>query len=193
VESNIGAFIPTYAILRNSSGPSSLMGELFLNSDGDAAGELSWFQRPSLRGSFPEGISLITYEGVIGSRYAPQPQRLNLLGLEESIANAQLDLFGEEVPADSEVLLSLERGRMQTKPAQGASVSQVRLNHQPRTGIVTGTLILNPAPGARARTVTFRGITSSDRQSILGHYSVPKAANARRTSAGMMMIRARSR
>ncbi len=193
VETNIGAFIPTYAILLNSSGASSLMGKLFVNLNGDAAGELSWFQRPSLRGSFPEGVSLITYEGVIGSRYAPQPQGLNLLGLEESIANAQLDLIGEEVPAGSEVLLSLERGRMQAMPAPGTSVSRVRLNHQPRTGIVTGTMILNPAPGARARTVTFRGITSSDRQSILGHYSVPKAANARRTSAGMMMIRARSR
>lgn len=192
VESSIGAFIPAYAIIRNSSGPSSLMGELFLNVEGEAAGQLSWFQRPSNRGAFPEGIDLITYEGVIGSRHASQPQGLNSLGLEQSITDAQIDLIGEEVPVGNEVNLSLNRSKMLATPAAGQAVSQVRLNYQARSGVVTGTMLLGQPGSRRARTVTFRGMRSADGQSLLGHFTVPRAANAKRTSAGMMKISAKN-
>lgn len=191
-ESSIGAFIPVYAILNNSSGSSVLMGELFLNADGDAAGQLTWQQPASNRGAFPEGIDLITYEGVIGSRHVVQPQGLNRLGLEQSITDAQLDLMGDEVPSGSEVTLSLSSSQILAAPAE-QQVSQVKLSYNARSGMVTGSMVLGQSRGKRARNVTFRGMRAPDGKSILGHYTVPEAANARRTSAGMMKVSAKAR
>jgi hypothetical protein len=191
-ESSIGAFIPVYAILNNSSGSSALMGELFLNADGDAAGQLTWQQPASNRGAFPEGIDLITYEGVIGSRHVVQPQGLNRLGLEQSITDAQLDLMGDEVPSGSEVTLSLSSSQILAAPAE-QQVSQVKLSYNARSGMVTGSMVLGQSRGKRARNVTFRGMRAPDGKSILGHYTVPEAANARRSSAGMMKISAKAR
>lgn len=191
-ESSIGAFIPVYALLNNSSGSSALMGELFLNADGDAAGQLTWQQQASNRGAFPEGIDLITYEGVIGSRHVAQPQGLNRLGLEQSIADAQLDLMGDEVPAGSEAMLSLRSSQILAMPAE-QQVSQVKLSYNARSGMVTGSMVLGQSRGKRGRSVTFRGMRAPDGKSILGHYTVPEAANARRTSAGMMKVSAKSR
>jgi hypothetical protein len=191
-ESSIGAFIPVYALLSNSSGSSALMGELFFNTDGDAAGQLTWQQRASNRGAFPEGIELISYEGVIGSRHVAQPQGLNLLGLEQSIANAQLDLMGDEVPSGSEASLSLRSSRILAVPAE-QQVSQVKLSYNARSGMVTGSMVLRQSGGKRGRSVTFRGMRAPDGKSILGHYTVPEAANMRRSSAGMMKISAKAR
>lgn len=191
-ESSIGAFIPVYALLSNSSGFSALMGELFLNTDGDAAGQLTWQQRASNRGAFPEGIELISYEGVIGSRHVTQPQGLNLLGLEQSIANAQLDLMGDEVPSGSEASLSLRSSQILAVPAE-QQVSQVKLSYNARSGMVTGSMVLRQSSGKRGRSVTFRGMRAPDGKSILGHYTVPEAANMKRSSAGMMKISAKAR
>lgn len=191
-ESSIGAFIPVYALLNNSSGSSALLGELFLNTDGDAAGQLTWQQRASNRGAFPEGIDLISYEGVIGSRHVAEPQGLNRLGLEQSIADAQLDLMGDEVPAGSEATLSLRSSRILAMPAE-QQVSQVKLSYNPRRGMVTGSMVLGQSRGKRGRSVTFRGMRAPDGMSILGHYTVPEAANMRRSSAGMMKISAKAR
>jgi hypothetical protein len=176
----------------NSSGSSALMGELFLNADGDAAGQLTWQQPASNRGAFPEGIDLITYEGVIGSRHVVQPQGLNRLGLEQSITDAQLDLMGDEVPSGSEVTLSLSSSQILAAPAE-QQVSQVKLSYNARSGMVTGSMVLGQSRGKRARNVTFRGMRAPDGKSILGHYTVPEAANARRTSAGMMKVSAKAR
>lgn len=191
-EGSIGAFIPVYALLNNSSGSSALMGELFLNSDGDAAGQLTWQQQASNRGAFPEGIDLITYEGVIGSRHVAQPQGLNRLGLEQSIADAQLDLMGDEVPAGSEAMLSLRSNQILAVPAE-QQVSQIKLSYNARNGMVTGSMVLGQSRGKRGRSVTFRGMRAPDGKSILGHYTVPDAVNARRSSAGMMRVSAKSR
>jgi hypothetical protein len=191
-ESSIGAFIPVYALLSNSSGFSALMGELFLNTDGDAAGQLTWQQRASNRGAFPEGIELISYEGVIGSRHVTQPQGLNLMGLEQSIADAQLDLMGDEVPSGSEASLSLRSSQILAVPAE-QQVSQVKLSYNARSGMVTGSMVLRQSSGKRGRSVTFRGMRAPDGKSILGHYTVPEAANMKRSSAGMMKISAKAR
>lgn len=191
-ESSIGAFIPVYALLSNSSGSSALMGELFLNTDGDAAGQLTWQQRASNRGAFPEGIELISYEGVIGSRHVTQPQGLNLMGLEQSIADAQLDLMGDEVPSGSEASLSLRSSQILAVPAE-QQVSQVKLSYNARSGMVTGSMVLRQSSGKRGRSVTFRGMRAPDGKSILGHYTVPEAANMKRSSAGMMKISAKAR
>jgi hypothetical protein len=191
-ESSIGAFIPVYALLNNSSGSSALMGELFLNSDGDAAGQLTWQQQASNRGAFPEGIDLITYEGVIGSRHVAQPQGLNRLGLEQSIADAQLDLMGDEVLAGSEAMLSLRSNQILAVPAE-QQVSQVKLSYNARSGMVTGSMVLGQSRGKRGRSVTFRGMRAPDGKSIMGHYTVPEVANIRRSSAGMMKVSAKAR
>ena len=191
-ESSIGAFIPVYALLSNSSGSSALMGELFLNTDGDAAGQLTWQQRASNRGAFPEGIELISYEGVIGSRHVTQPQGLNLMGLEQGIADAQLDLMGDEVPSGSEASLSLRSSQIMAVPAE-QQVSQVKLSYNARSGMVTGSMVLRQSSGKRGRSVTFRGMRAPDGKSILGHYTIPEAANMRRSSAGMMKISAKAR
>jgi hypothetical protein len=112
--------------------------------------------------------------------------------LEQSITDAQLDLMGDEVPSGSEVTLSLSSSQILAAPAE-QQVSQVKLSYNARSGMVTGSMVLGQSRGKRARNVTFRGMRAPDGKSILGHYTVPEAANARRTSAGMMKVSAKAR
>jgi hypothetical protein len=188
-ETSYGATFPVYFILPNSSGSSTLAGQIFVNADGDAAGELSWYQSATNRGAFPDGISLVEYTGVIGSRYTPEPTGLNLLGLEESIKTAQLDLIGEDVPAEPEVALTVQRASM--KVASSAKVSGVRMQFDKKTGILTGSLTLPATKTSRARAVTFRGVRTPKGTGIIGHFTAPSAAKATRRAAGTLKISAR--
>ena len=188
-ETSYGATFPVYFILPNSSGSSTLAGQIFVNADGDAAGELTWYQSATNRGAFPDGISLVEYTGVIGSRHTPEPAGLNLLGLEESIKIAQLDLIGEDVPAEPEVALTVQRTAM--KVASSAKVSGVKMQYDKKTGILTGSLNLPATKTSRARVVTFRGVRTPKGTGIIGHFTAPSAAKAARRAAGTLKISAR--
>jgi len=188
-ETPYGATFPVYFILPNSSGSSTLAGQIFVNADGDAAGQLSWYQSATNRGAFPDGISLVDYPGVIGSRHTPEPAGLNLLGLEESITTAQLDLIGEDVPAEPEVALTVQRASM--KVASSAKVSGVKMQFDKKTGILTGSLTLPATKTSRARAVTFRGVRNPKGTGIIGHFTAPSAAKATRRAAGTLKISAR--
>jgi hypothetical protein len=188
-ETSFGATFPVYFILPNSSGASTLAGQIFVNADGDAAGELTWYQSATDRGAFPDGISLVDYTGVIGSRHTPEPAGLNLLGLEESITTAQLDLIGEDVPAEPEVALTVQRTAM--KAASSAKVSGVKMQYDKKTGILTGSLNLPATKTSRARAVTFRGVRTPKGTGIIGHFTAPSAANATRRAAGTLKIGSR--
>ncbi len=188
-ETSYGATFPVYFILPNSSGSSTLAGQIFVNPDGDAAGELTWYQSATNRGAFPDGISLVEYTGVIGSRYTPELTGLNMLGLEESIKTAQLDLIGEDVPAEPEVALTVQRASM--KVASSAKVSGVKMQFDKKTGILTGSLTLPATKTSRARAVTFRGVRAPKGTGIIGHFTAPSAAKATRRVAGTLKIGAR--
>ena len=186
-ETSIGAFLPVFVAPKNSSGSSTLMGQLFVNSESNAAGEMSWYQPPSKKGTFPEGIALVSYEGVIGSRHVIEPSGLNRLGLEQSIIDAELDLIGEGVLSESEVNITLSGALMKAAPATG-QVSDVKMTYSPRTGVVTGSLTLGQPRSKSARMVTFRGMRAPDGESIMGHYTVADPSNRKRSRAGMMTI-----
>jgi len=188
-ETSYGATFPVYFILPNSSGASTLAGQIFVNADGDAAGNLSWYQSATNRGAFPDGISLVDYTGVIGSRHTPEPAGLNLLGLEESITTAQLDLIGEDVPAEPELALTVQRTAM--KVASSAKVSGVKMQYDKKTGILTGSLNLPATKTSRARAVTFRGIRTPKGTGIIGHFTTPSATKATRRAAGTLKIGSR--
>jgi hypothetical protein len=188
-ETSYGATFPVFFILPNSSGSSTLAGQIFVNADGDAAGELTWFQSATNRGAFPDGISLVEYTGVIGSRYVPEAGGLNLLGLEESVKIAQLDLIGEDVPAEPEVALTVQRANM--KIAASAKVSGVKMQFDRKSGILTGSLTLPATKTSRARPVTFRGVRTPKGTGIIGHFAAPSAAKATRRVAGTLRISAR--
>ena len=185
-ETSFGATFPVYFILPNSSGSSTLAGQIFVNAEGDAAGELTWYQSATNRGAFPDGISLVEYAGVIGSRHTPEPAGLNLLGLEESIKTAQLDLIGEDVPAEPEVALTVQRASMTVAPS--ANVSGVKMRYDNKTGILTGSLTLPATNTSRARAVTFRGVRTPDDTGIIGHFTTPSSTKSTRRVAGMLMI-----
>jgi hypothetical protein len=187
-ETPYGATFPVYFILPNSSGSSTLAGQIFVNADGDAAGNLSWYQSATNRGAFPDGISLVDYTGVIGSRHTPEPAGLNLLGLEESIKTAQLDLIGEDVPAEPEVAITLQRASM--KVASTAKVSGVKMQFDKKSGILTGSLTLPATKTSRARAVTFRGVRAPKGTGIIGHFTAPSATKATRRVAGTLKISA---
>ena len=188
-ETSYGATLPVYFILPNSSGSSTLAGQIFVNADGDAAGQLSWYQSATNRGAFPDGISLVDYTGVIGSRHTPEPAGLNLLGLEESITTAQLDLIGEDVPAEPEVALTVQRAAL--KAAPGAKVSGVKLQFDKKSGILTGSLTLPATKTSRARAVTFRGVRTPKGTGIIGHFTTPSSTKATRRAAGTLKIESR--
>jgi hypothetical protein len=181
-----GAYFPASFIIPNSSGSGTLQGRLFVNLSGDAAGELSWYQAPSNRGSAPGGIALVNYNGVIGSHYTPEPAGLNLLGLEQSIIDAQLDLMGEDVPTTSELSLTLRGADVLAKPLTGMTASKVVLNK--KTGILTGLVTVPAKVGKPARTLAFRGIRSPKGSGIIGHFSGPSAANPKVRTAGLMKV-----
>jgi hypothetical protein len=185
-ETSFGATFPVYFILPNSSGSSTLAGQIFINTVGDAAGELTWYQSATNRGAFPNGISLVEYAGVIGSRHTPEPAGLNLLGLEESIRTAQLDLIGEDVPAEPEVALTVQRGSMTA--ASSAKVRGMMMQFDRRTGILTGSLTLSATKTSRARAVTFRGVRTPKGTGIIGHFTAPNTTNATRRVAGTLKI-----
>ena len=185
-ETSFGATFPVYFILPNSSGSSTLAGQIFVNAAGDAAGELTWYQSATNRGAFPDGISLVDYTGVIGSRFTPEPAGLNLLGLEESIKTAQLDLIGEDVPAEPEVALAVQRASMSV--ASSANVSGVKMQFDKKTGIFTGSLTLPATKTSRARAVTFRGVRTPKGTGIIGHFTAPSATLATRRVAGTLKI-----
>ncbi len=185
-ETSFGATFPVYFILPNSSGASTLSGQIFINADGDTAGELTWYQSATNRGAFPEGISLVEYTGVIGSRYTPEAAGLNLLGLEESINTAQLDLIGEDVPAEPEAILTVQRASMTV--ASSANVSGMKMRFDNKTGILTGSLTLPATNTSRARAVTFRGVRTPDDTGIIGHFTTPSSTKSTRRVAGMLMI-----
>ena len=189
-ETSIGAFVPGYFTPANSSGGSTLLGELFVNREGDAAGRLSWYQPPSKMGRFPEGIDLIVYEGVIGSRHVVEPQGLNRLGMDKAIRDAELDLIGEGVLSASEVRLTLDGVKMKAVPAAG-QVSDIKMSYSARSGLVSGTMTIGQPRGKSARTVTFRGMGAPDGLSVMGHYTVADPSNGRRSKAGMMKIAAK--
>jgi len=188
-ETSYGATFPVYFILPNSSGSSTLAGQIFVNANGDAAGELSWYQSATNRGAFPDGVSLVEYAGVIGSRHTPEPAGLNLLGLEESIKTAQLDLIGEDVPAEPEVALIVQSAALKAAPS--AKVSGVKLQYDKKTGLLTGSLTLPATKTSRARAVTFRGVRTPKGTGIIGHFTAPSAAKATRRVAGTLKIGAR--
>ncbi len=185
-ETSYGATFPVYFILPNSSGSSTLAGQIFVNADGDAAGELTWYQSATNRGAFPNGISLVEYAGVIGSRHTPEPAGLNLLGLEESIKTAQLDLIGEDVPAEPEVALTVQRASMSV--ASSAKVRGVKMKFDKKTGILTGSLTLPATKTSRPRAVTFRGIRTPNGTGIIGHFTAPSSTKATRRVAGTLKI-----
>jgi hypothetical protein len=185
-ETSFGATFPVYFILPNSSGSSTLAGQIFVNAEGEAAGELTWYQSATNRGAFPDGISLVEYAGVIGSRHTPEPAGLNLLGLEESIKIAQLDLIGEDVPAEPEVALTVQRASM--KVASSANVSGVKMRFDKKTGIITGSLTLPATKTSRARAVSFRGIRTPKGTGIIGHFTAPSTTKASRRVAGTLKI-----
>jgi hypothetical protein len=185
-ETSYGATFPVYFILPNSSGASTLAGQIFVNADGDAAGELTWYQSATNRGAFPEGISLVDYTGVIGSRYAAEPAGLNLLGLEESITTAQLDLIGEDVPAEPEVALTVQRNALKAAPSP--QVSGVKMQFDKKSGILTGSLTLPATKTSRARAVSFRGVRSPKGNGIMGHFTTSSSTKATRRVAGTLKI-----
>jgi hypothetical protein len=188
-ETPYGATFPVYFILPNSSGSSTLAGQIFVNADGDAAGQLSWYQSATNRGAFPDGISLVEYTGVIGSRYAPELTGLNLLGLAESITTAQLDLIGDEVPAEPELALTVQRAALKAAPSPKAR--GVKLQFDKKSGILTGSLTLPATKTSRARAVTFRGIRTPKGTGIIGHFTAPSTAKATRRVAGTLKIGSR--
>ncbi len=185
-ETSFGATFPVYFIVPNSSGSSTLSGQVFINSDGDAAGELTWYQSATNRGAFPDGISLIEYAGVIGSRHIHEPAGQNLLGLEESINTAQFDLIGEDVSAEPEAALTLQRSSMTV--ASTANVRAMKMRFDNKTGILTGSLTLPATNTSRARAVTFRGVRTPNDTGIIGHFTTPSSIKSTRRVAGMLMI-----
>ena len=188
-ETSYGATFPVYFVIPNSSGASTLIGQIFINAEGDSAGELTWYQSATNRGGFPEGIPLVSYAGVIGSRHVPEPSGLNILGLEESILNAQLDLIGEDVPADAEVSLTVQRNSM--RALASSKVRGVKLNFDRKTGLLTGSMTMPATKTSRARAVTFRGIRTPNGAGMIGHFSAPSAKKPSVRSTGMLKVSAR--
>jgi hypothetical protein len=123
---------------------------------------------------------------VIGSRHTPDPAGLNLLGLEESIKTAQLDLIGEDVPAEPEIALTVQRASM--KVASNANVSGVKMQFDKKTGILTGSLTLPATKTSRARAVTFRGVRTPKGTGIIGHFTAPSSTQSSRRVAGTLEI-----
>lgn len=211
---DFGARFPLYFIIPNSSGKSTLTSHVFINSEGDSAGSVDWFQTASKRGgSFPDGINLINYDGVIGSRFAPAPDGLNLLGLEEGILNAILELSGADLSADVEVPMTVTDKAMIAAPVLASStkaaspaaakplsvapksiapplsqVSDAKINYNKKTGFFSGQLKLNDTKTGRSRTLDFRGVRNPDGSGALGHFTVPSKANSKKIAAGEFRI-----
>jgi hypothetical protein len=197
-ETSNGARFFTYVPVANSSGKSTLIGSNFVNLDGDAAGTFTWFKNASNYGSsYPGGIALQEYSGVIGARFVAQPSGLNLFGLEESIANAELALLGADLSGDIEVPLTVSPQAIKLAPkvvvpakaeSKAAAVSSaavevpaapaasgVKMRYDGKTGMLTGSLTLSDAGASKSRTVNFRGMLAPDGKSAMGHFTIPAA------------------
>jgi hypothetical protein len=109
-----------------------------------------------------------------------------LLGLEESIKTAQLDLIGEDVPAEPEVALTVQRASMTV--ASSAKVRGMKMRFDKKTGILTGSLTLPATRTSRARAVTFRGVRTPRGTGIIGHFTAPSTTNSTRRVAGTLKI-----
>ena len=114
---------------------------------------------------------------------------MNILGLEESILNAQLDLIGEDVPADAEVSLTVQRNSM--RALASSKVRGVKLNFDRKTGLLTGSMTMPATKTSRARAVTFRGIRTPNGAGMIGHFSAPSAKKPSVRSTGMLKVSAR--
>jgi hypothetical protein len=190
-----GARFPAFFALNNSSGRSALMGSLFVNAEGDAAGQMDWYQKATDRGGFPEGIPHLQYEGVIGSRMVPKPLGLNLEGFEEGLRNAELDFEGADGVSEDVIPLTLDSKSIQPAlPAAAPSAetkpvaSQIRIRYNAGTGVLNGSMVwLDPLTGAR-RPVTFRGMRAPDGTAVMGHFTAPETAGSKKMEAGQIRI-----
>ena len=200
-ESN-GARFNLHFGLVNSSGRNSMLAQMFVNLDGDAAGLLSWYQNASARGMFPEGIPLIQYGGVIGSRDVPAKTGLNLEGFEKGIANAELELLRSENETDAVQLLTIddksisvarvEAPRLPAGAAAAAapspSITGMKMRYDARSGMVTGSGRLKPQDGGPARTINFRGMRAPGGEFLAGHYVLSGVGRTVPPVAGQMRI-----
>jgi hypothetical protein len=193
--SGSGARFSTHFVVTNSSGRSSLQGALFVNEAGDAAGQMDWFQNASDRGAFPDGIPLVQYEGVIGSRMAPQPSGLNLEGFEEGVRNAELDFIG--VDGESEDVLPLTVDKKSIVPAllaaapsaqAGPTTSNVRMRYNAKTGVLTGSLVWTDGTTGTTRPVSFRGMRAPDGKAVMGHFTAPEGGGSKKLEAGQILL-----
>ena len=199
-ETSTGARFFSYVSIVNSSGKSSLIGNNFVNLDGDAAGTFTWFKNASNYGSsYPGGIALQEYSGVIGARFVAQPAGLNLFGLEEGIGNAELDLLGADLGVDVEMPLTVSPEAIKPAPKAAAApaamlapnatassvaagkvatapvASAVKIRYDGKTGMLTGSLSLNEDGASKPRIVNFRGMLAPDGKSAMGHFTIPAA------------------
>ena len=165
---DLGGQFPLYLVTQNDSGKGSLSASLFLNANGDSAGLGSFFQPASNRGSFPDGISMVNYTGVIGSRYIQQPDNLNLLGLEEGIQNAELELEGAGLDEDLEVPVTVGNNSIAASATPEVSAVQLKLDR--KTGIVTGTMRVNTEGTQAPQTVQFRAMSNAQSGGAVGHF-----------------------
>lgn len=196
-----GARFNLHFALSNSSGRNSMLAQMFVNLAGDAAGLLSWFQNAAARGIFPEGIPLIEYGGVIGSRDLPGKAGLSLDGFEKGLANAELELLRAEGQVDAEEVLtvgesavSMARRPVAALPAGAAAAAApsvmtgMSMRYDPRSGIVTGSARMRPVSGGPNRPVTFRGIRAPDGKFVAGHYVVSGVGKTVPPVTGLMRI-----
>lgn len=188
---DLGARFNAFFTLRNSSGQSALAGNLFINAEGDAAGQLQWYQNASNRGAFPDGIPLVNYEGVIGSRMVPQPAGLNLDGFEEGLRTAELDFIGTDGAEEDTLQLNIKAQSFQAAANaadEGLIASKTRLRYSPKTGLLTGSLTWKDSTTNEVRPVTFRAMRAPDGSSLMGHFTVPSQAGKSKLEAGEVRI-----
>jgi hypothetical protein len=203
-----GGRFNAFFALNNTSGRSALMGSLFINESGDAAGQLDWHQNASNRGGFPDGIPLLNYEGVIGSRMVPQPKGLNLEGFEEGLRNAELEFTGSDGASEDVIALSVSEQAIEfadpsfersaaasaapsaaPSAASGIEATQGRIRYNARTGILTGSLVWRDSATGQRRPVVFRGMRAPDGAGVMGHFTAPEKAGSGRLEAGQIRIR----
>jgi hypothetical protein len=192
---DLGARFTTFFALNNSSGRSALMGALFVNAQGDAAGQMDWYQNASDRGGFPNGIPHLQYQGVIGSRLVPQASGLNLEGFEAGLRNAELDFTGADGVTEDVIPLTLNSKSIQPALPSGAPsadmgpvASAVRIRYNAGMGVLNGSMVwTDPATGAR-RPVNFRGMRAPDGASFMGHFTAPETAGSKKLEAGQIRI-----
>jgi hypothetical protein len=129
---------------------------------------------------------MVNYTGVIGSRYTPQPDNLNLLGLEEGIQNAELELEGAGMTEDLEVPITVESNSITAATEASPSVSAVKAKIDKKTGIMTGSMRVSNGTKAGAKSVQFRAMLNSQGGGAVGHFTVRGAAKG--VKAGSVQV-----